>query len=91
MYMTMVHVCRSSSKNSSRSASDTSALLPVLTTQFKPKLDPMAQSTSESPRAPLWLIKEISPLCGILGTMLAFREMLLFTKPMVFGPSILMP
>src|SRR5271157_1206515 len=90
IYMAMVQVCGSSSKNFGRSASDTSALLPVLTTQLRPSLEPMAQSTKERPSAPLWLIKDISPLGGILGIILAFREMLLFTKPIVLGPSILM-
>ena len=91
MYMAIVQVSLSPSKCSSRSASDTSALFPVLTTQFMPRWEPMAQSTMESPKAPLWVMKEISPFGGIFGTMLAFSPMLLLRNPMVFGPSMRMP
>ena len=91
MYMTMVQVSGSPLKYSSRSASETSALLPVLMMQFMPTREPSAQSATASPSAPLWVMKEISPRGGMRGTMLAFRPMLRLTKPMVFGPSIRMP
>ena len=85
-------VLSSSSKRSSRSFDETSALFPIETNAERPMPRASAASISARPSAPLWDEKADRPSCGALPAKVAFRSRCRRTAiPRQFGPIIRAP
>jgi len=92
-YMQMISVCGSSIRNSSRSFSSTSSLLPTeaILARPRPSLVRMLRMLIAMP--PLWLITEIPPGCmwRSRGTKAVERPLWRLTTPMQLGPMKRIP